>query len=216
MKPKTRNIIDLILNLLIIVSTVWAVRYYFISGPDALGSVGKGCLKYFTTLSNVLVALAALIMIIFNFARLFEPGTAVPKWVSVLKYAGTNAVALTLMTVLFFLGPLAAIKAGLHGYMRMFEGNVLALHLTTPLIAIISFVFFERDNEFTFRDCFCACLPAYIYGIVYFVLVICLKVWNDWYGFTLGGKAYMIPVAVVAMFFASLAISALLRKLRRK
>lgn len=214
-KTRTRNIIDLILNLAIVLSTVWALRYYYIGGPDPLGSVGNDSYKYFTTDSNILVAIAALIMLVFNVVRLFKPDAVMPKWVSVLKYAGTAAVALTMMTVLLFLGPFAAIKGGLQGYLSMFAGNILVLHLTTPLLAIISFIFFERDNEFSLGDCLIASLPAYIYGIVYFTMVVCLKVWTDWYSFTFGGKYYMIPVSLIVMFLAASGISALLEKLRR-
>lgn len=219
MKNKTKvgaNVADLILNVLIVLSTVWAMRYYYVAGPDPLGSVGNGCFKYFTTDSNILVGIAALIMLIFNIARLFKPDAVMPRWVSVLKYAGTSAVALTMLTVVFFLGPVCAISGGLHGYLRMFEGNTLVLHLTTPLIAIISFIFFERDNSFGLGDCLIASLPSYIYSIVYFALVVCFKVWTDWYGFTFGGKYYMIPVSLIVMYLATFGISAALKKLRRK
>ena len=216
MKTKTRNLIDLILNLVIVLSTVWAVNYYYIGGPDALGSVGSGCFRYFTTDSNILVALASTVMLILNAARFFKPDARMPKWVSVFKYAGTAAVALTLVTVVLFLGPFAAIKGGLQGYLRMFEKNILVLHLTTPMLAIISLIFFERDNEFSLGDSLIASMPAYVYGVVYFTLVVCLGVWTDWYNFTLGGKGYMIPVALVVMFLAAFGLSVLLKKLRRK
>ena len=188
---------------------------YYASGPDALGSVGNACLKYFTTDSNILAGIAALIMLIFNVARFSKPDALIPRWVSVLKYTGTAAVALTLLTVVFFLGPVFALKSGIKGYMLMFEGNTLILHLTTPLIAIISLLFFEKDNEFSMGDCLIACLPSFLYSIVYFIMVVCLKLWNDWYNFTLGGKTFMIPVAIVSMYLATFAISALLRKLRK-
>ncbi len=215
MTKKTRNIIDLILNLAIILSTIWAVRLYYTMGPDALGSVGNTSLKYFTTDSNILVAVAALVMLLYNIVRLFKPEAVIPKWVSVFKYAGTSAVTLTLLTVVFFLGPVFAIQGGIEAYFRMFEGNIFALHLSTPVLAIISLLFFERDNKFELGDCLIACLPSYIYSLVYFTMVVCFKVWNDWYNFTLGGKDYMIPVALVAMYIATYAISAVLRRLRK-
>lgn len=215
MTKKTRNIIDLILNLAIILSTVWAVRLYYIMGPDALGSVGNTSLKYFTTDSNILVAVAALVMLLYNIVRLFKPEAVIPKWVSVFKYAGTSAVTLTLLTVVFFLGPVFAIQGGIQAYFRMFEGNIFALHLSTPVLAIISLLFFEKDNKFELGDTLIACLPSYIYSLVYFTMVVCLEKWTDWYNFTLGGKLYMIPVALVVMYLATYAISAVLRRLRK-
>lgn len=215
MTKKARNIIDLVLNLLIVLSTVWAVRLYYIMGPDALGSVGSKSLKYFTTDSNILVAMAALVMMLFNIARIIKPEIAIPKWVSVFKYAGTSAVTLTLLTVVLFLGPVFAMQGGIQAYFHMFEGNTFALHFSTPVLAIISLIFFERDNRFELGDCLIACLPSYIYSFVYFTMVVCLKKWNDWYNFTLGGKYYMVPVALVVMYLATYAISAILRRLRK-
>lgn len=215
MKNKSRNIIDLILNLAIVLSTVWAIGLYYISGPDALGSVGSGCLKYFTTDSNILVALAALLMMIFNIARLVKPDTVIPKWVSVLKYAGTSAVTLTLLTVVFFLGPSVAIRNGFMSYFLMFRGNTFALHFSTPVLAIVSLVCFEKDNAFNLGDCLAACLPSYIYSVVYFMMVVCLKVWTDWYGFTFGGKLFMIPLALIVSYLVTFGISAALRRLRK-
>lgn len=215
MKNKTRNFIDFILNLLIVICTVWAVGDYYISGPDALGSVGNDCLKYFTTDSNILMGIAALIMLIYNVARFAKPDAVIPKWVSVLKYTGTSAVALTFLTVIFFLGPVFALKSGINGFMLMYKGNVFVLHLSTPLLAIISLLFFEKDNAFSKGDCLIACLPSFIYSIVYFTMVVVLKQWNDWYNFTLGGKTFMIPVAMVSMYLATYVISALLRRLRK-
>lgn len=218
MKTKTdkkSNLIDFILNLLIVISTIWAVRYYYVGGPDALGSTGNTCLKYFTTDSNILVGIAALIMLIFNIARFFKPDAVMPRWVSILKYAGTSAVALTFLTVVFFLGPICSIGVGIQGYLRMFEDNILVLHLTTPLLAIFSLIFFEKDNSFKLSDCLIASLPSYIYSIVYFTMVVCLKRWTDWYNFTLGGKTFMIPVALVVMYLVTFGVSVLLRKLRR-
>lgn len=215
MKNKTRNFIDLILNILIILSTVWAVRLYYISAPDALGSVSNASFKYFTTDSNILVAIAALVMMVFNIIRLFKADTVIPKWVSVFKYAGTSAVTLTLLTVVFFLGPVFSIHGGIQAYFHMFEGNTFALHFSTPVLAIISLIFFEKDNSFNVRDCFIACLPSYIYSLVYFSMVVCLRKWPDWYGFTFGGKLFMIPVSLITMYIATFAISAALRKLRK-
>lgn len=215
MKQKTRNFIDFLFNLLIVLSTVWAVQLYYITGPDALGSVGNASLKYFTTDSNILVALAALIMLLYNAARFIKPEVTIPKWVTVLKYVGSSAVALTLLTVVFFLGPCFAVKSGINGYLLMFRGNTFALHLSTPLLAVISLIFFEKDNSLNKGDELLACLPSFIYSIVYFTMVVCLGLWNDWYGFTFGGKSFMIPVALISMYLATYAISHILRRLRK-
>ena len=55
--------------------------------------------RYFTTLSNVLCAIASLIVVICELCG------ALPFWVLLLKYVGTAAVTVTMLTVFLFLGP---------------------------------------------------------------------------------------------------------------
>ena len=215
MNKKTVNCIDFILNLVILLSTIWAVGYYFVGGPDVLGSTGTGCFKYFTTDSNVLVALTAAVLLFFNIRRFKNPDAPIPKWAMILKFTGTVSVTITLLTVVFFLAPTSYLKGGWESFLFFFKDNIFALHLSTPVIAIIALIFFEKEPKFRFRDCLWGLLPTVIYSVVYLVLVVFVKIWTDWYGFTFGGKLFMIPVSIIAMYLVTLLVSWVLHLLRK-
>lgn len=206
MESKKRNAVDAVLNLVIILSTIIAVGLYFVSGPDALGSSGTRCFRYFTTDSNVLAAVAALVMLVYNVR-----GTKPPKWATVFKFVGTVSVTVTLLTVVFFLAPMGALHGGLRGYLRFFEDSTFALHFSTPVVAIVSLLF-ERYYKLTFADTLWGLAPTVVYSLVYLVLVVFIKVWTDWYGFTFGGKLYMAPVSMAGMYLVTLGIASILRK----
>lgn len=216
MNTKNKNILALILNILVILCTAAAIGVYFVSGPDVLGSQAAGCFKYFTTDSNVLVALTSIVMLVFNIRKVRDPETVVPRWALLFRYVGVTSVTITLLTVVFFLAPVAAIRGGFANYFRLFEGNTFALHLSTPVMAILGFCLLERDRKLTVRDSLWALLPTVVYSIVYLVLVVFVKVWTDWYGFTFGGQTVMIPVSMITMYLVTWGVANVLRVLGPK
>lgn len=210
------NTINIVLNLLIIVSTIWAVRLYFVTGPDALGSVNVDAFKFFTTESNIFVAITAAIMLVYNLKRIKNTDLVIPKWVEVLKYAGATSVALTFVTVVVFLAPTMSIATGHNMFFPLFAGNVFFLHFSTPVIAMISVMFFERGHEFTLKDSILAVIPMFIYSIVYVLEVGILQNWPDWYGFTFGGKLYLAPIVLIVMYAVTWGLALIIRKVRSK
>ena len=214
MDAKKRNIIDLIFNLAIFLSTAVAVGYYFVGGPDILGSRGSGCFKYFTTDSNVLAALGALVMLFYNVKKLRAPETATPKWAAIFKFVGAVSVTITFLTVVLFLVPVSCAKGGLRSFFFYFEGNVFALHFSTPVLAALSVMFFERDAALTERDALWALAPTVVYSIVYAVMVIYVGKWTDWYGFTFGGHSRLAPVSMVGMYLVTYGVAAAERRIR--
>lgn len=215
MKETVKTRIAMILNILIVLSTVWAVGYYFFAGPDVLGSAGTGCFKYFTTDSNVLTALASLVMLVFQCRSLRDPDAAVPKPVLIFKLVGTVSVTITLLTVVFFLAPVAAAKGGWPSYLFFFTDNIFCLHLSTPLLAIAAY-WLERDERITFRNSLWALSSTVVYSIVYLVMVVFVQAWTDWYGFTFGGKLYMAPVSMIAMYLLTFGLTQLFRIRKKK
>lgn len=213
MKKKTL-IASLILNALIVVSTVLAVGCYFWVGPDVLGSSGSGCFKYFTTDSNVLVAVASLVLIICELPLLHNPEKGLPKWALLFKFAGTVSVNITLLIVLFFLAPVSCMKNGWQMFGFYFEGNTFALHLSTPLLAIFSLLLTENEIEtgvsLRLRDTLWALAPTVVYSFVYAYMVIFDGRWTDWYGFTFGGNYAVAPISMLVMYCVTFAISAVL------
>lgn len=213
MKKKTL-IASLILNGLIVVSTVLAVGCYFFGRKDVLGSSGSGCLRYFTTDSNILVAIASLVLIFCELPLLRCPEKTLPKWALLFKFVGTVSVTITLLTVVLFLAPVSAMKEGWKMIGFYFEGNIFALHLSTPLLAIFSLLLTENEIEtgvsLRFRDTLWALAPTVVYSLVYAYMVIFDGRWTDWYGFTFGGYYAVAPISMLVMYGVTLVISAVL------
>lgn len=207
-------VISLILNITIVLSTIFAVGSYFTSDPDILGSTRGGCFKYFTTDSNVLCAVSALILCFFEVKQLFADQFVIPKWAVILKFTGVVSVTVTLLTVIFFLAPVSCLKGGWSNFLFYFKGNVFALHLFTPILAIISFVCFEKTVHLVAADLFWALIPTILYSFIYLYMVVFTHKWHDWYGFTFGGKLYMVPVSLVGMYLATWGIAWMLMKAR--
>lgn len=217
---KKKNIISLILNLAIIGCTIYAIGCYFFmeAGSGNMHVHGAVCLRFFTNLSNILVAITSVIMLVFNFKNLKTGSNSFPKWAMLLKFMGTVSVTLTFITVVFFLGP-TFIPRGF-SYWFMFQGNCFFLHFFTPILAALSILFFERCDGFSKKNALVGLVPTVVYSIVYFIMVIIVGQanggWDDFYGFTFGGKYFMIPISVIAMYAATWFISWLEWKIQKK
>lgn len=164
---------------------------------------GVRVFRYFTIDSNVLMAAAALTAAVFEICALTGNAAALPAWMTVLKYVFTCAVALTMLTVLFFLGPT-------QGYRRMLSGDNLYMHLIGPLLAILTFCFLEHGAPLTLLHTLYATVPTALYGGIYLLLVVILKKLPDFYGFNAGGRWYF---SITAMLCASWGINLLIRLL---
>ena len=181
---------SVIFNLLITVCTAVSVWL------DIKKAGAKYLMRFFTIQSNLLCAFAALLVLIF---RLAGP---VPNGVLVFKHIGTVAAAVTLLVVLFYLAPAA------ENYFSLFRGTNLFLHLLCPLFAIVSLILWDRPKG-GFGIVLLGLLPVAVYGALYMYKV--LKApegerWDDFYGFTAGGKWWLSFIAVgLVAFLASLA-----------
>ena len=196
----------------IMVALAWG-SMAFGAGLGMLAARGLASLKYFTVLSNILLAIASVAYAIGLGKVLAGKAQAVSRGVHVLKYAGTVSVGLTFATVMLFLGPTM-------GYAFMFAGANLWLHLVVPVLAMVEFVALDHFWELTLRDNLCAILPLVVYGIGYVGNILINGVGsgyatNDWYGFTMFGM-HMIPVVYLVMVAVTFCIGALVRFAHRK
>lgn len=184
--------ISLAVNLLIFVLAfgAWLTMAIRVDEKGVLTARGLRSLRYFTTLSNLLEGVAALIYAIWLARVLRGSAVAIPGGVARLKYVATAAVGLTFMTVLCFLGPTS-------GFDRMYTGANFWMHLVIPLLAALEFCLLDRDGAIPFRETFLATVPMLLYAVYY----ICNLAkngmeGNDWYGFAHGG----MPMAVLRFF----------------
>ncbi len=184
--------VSTLINTLIFLTTTVLVAGLFFREGKWQPERGAKAFRYFTVLSNVLCAVSALVMAIGQVSGNVSPS------VVMFKYLGTVSVTVTLLTVLFFLGPTI-------GYKVLLSGRDLYLHLIGPLLAIISFCFLEKRGM-SLGTALLGLLPVVLYGSVYLYKVVLSpedKRWEDFYGFNKGGKW---PMAIVAMMAGTLIV----------
>ena len=187
--------VDWFLNTLIALLTLLIVVSFFRKDGQWVPERGKFALRFFTTLSNILCAAACLL------TALAMNAGGVPEWIWTLKYIGTAAVTVTMLTVLLFLAP----SFGKGALKVLLSGTDLFMHLITPLLALVSFCVFER-RSMTFCESLWGMLPVLLYGPLYLYKILFAppeKRWDDFYGFNKQGKW---PVAFAAMVAGTFAI----------
>lgn len=205
-KSCIKGLISLICNAAAAALTVICVVGFFTTGGQGnMQAPGFVCFRYFTVNSNVLAAVSVLFVLPWSFRAMLGSNRAMKHRVLIFKYVAVCATTLTMLTVLFLLGPK-------YGYGAMFEGNNLYMHLITPLLVLLSLVCTENKGNIFFRETLYGLIPTVIYGVVYGIEVLVLKNWEDFYGFNAGGKWYIFfPV----MLAASYLICVIVRTLHR-
>lgn len=197
------NVLDLILNILIFgITLVLVVRFFRKDGKWA-PERGRFAFRFFTCQSNVLCAAAALL------AAVSGAAGSLPRWVWVLKYMGTAAVTVTMLTVFLFLWP----SLGKGGLKKLLSGFDLYMHLITPLMAIVSFCVFERQ-AMSFAQSLWGMVPVIVYGQHYLYRILYApedKRWDDYYGFNKQGKW---PVAFGIMMAGAFALCLVFMKVQ--
>ncbi len=184
-----------VLNALIFLITLVIIVRFFRRDGTWCAERGREAFRYFTVQSNALCGAAALLTCL--------APASVPAWL--LKYVGTAAVSVTMLTVLFFLGPTM-------GYGKLFKGRDFFLHLVTPLLALVSFCVFER-RALSFRLALLGLLPTALYSMLYLYKVLYApegRRWDDFYGFNKGGKwPLSLAAMLVGTFLVCMALMAL-------
>ena len=188
---RVKRALSVILNLLMLAGVAASVLYIVLvraSGNMAIS--GTYAFMFFTVDSNILCALACLLMIPAQL-RLQRP----PRWLVMFKYVSTVAVAVTLSVVVLFLGPVMR-------YDGLFAGANLYLHLLCPAAAILSLSFFDGGERIGKRGIWLSVLPVIVYGSVYLTEVVVIGPenggWADFYGFNRGGHWYLSFAAMLA------------------
>ncbi|MBR5959451.1 MAG: hypothetical protein IKZ98_00515 [Clostridia bacterium] len=187
--------VDWFLNIIIALLTLIIVVSFFRKDGQWVPERGKFAIRFFTTLSNILCAAACLLT-----AIAINAG-GIPEWIWMLKYIGTAAVTVTMLTVLFFLAP----SFGKGALKVLLSGTDLFMHLVTPLMALVSFCVFERRGM-SFCQSLWGMLPVLLYGPLYLYKILFAlpeKRWDDFYGFNKQGKW---PIAFALMVLGTFLI----------
>lgn len=211
MTKQEKNLLSTICNLYIVISILLIeIQFFSRGGAGNMAVFGARNFRFFTMDSNILMALTSAICLAFNIRNFRTGENKYPSWLISLMHMGTNAVTLTFIVVMVFLGPATS-------YAEMIEGQNLYMHLINPLVAIASFIFLTDDCVVERKSDFLATLPTLVYGIIYMYKVIVLGPrnggWYDFYGFNIGGLWYITSVVIVG---SSLGFAAALRTLHNK
>ena len=178
----------LINPLILLITLILTLQTFCRDGVWSL-STGWHRLRYFTIQSNILCAAGALAL------------WAAPEsgWAWGLKYVGTAAVTVTMLTVLLFLGPTSG------NFRALLTGRDLFMHLITPVLALVSFCGFERRG-LDFPGLLTGMIPVAVYGAHYTWRILLAppeQAWEDFYGFNRGGHW---RIAMGIMFLGTLLI----------
>lgn len=214
---KKKIIFSIICNFIIVISCAISVGLFFnewyVTNVMKSNDVGVVCFRYFTVLSNVFMAIVSLMMIVLSIVKLFDK-KAIDKWVYIVKYVATISVSVTFITVVIFLAPLIGIKSGsINGYFSLFANSNFVLHFMNPVLAVLTLVLFEDDYKLEKYNILIGLSTVFIYSIIYFINVVALKTWKDFYYFTFGGHNWVIPITIIFMYSLTFFISFIIYKL---
>lgn len=199
------NVISLLINAAIVIFTLKAlIGFFTVGGKGNMKVRDYSALKYFTVLSNILMALTALVMIVFNVMLLVNAQASAPGWAIALKHVGTVAVMLTFSVVFMIFVPSTGVKF-------MIEGDSLYMHLITPLIAAVGFMFFDPGPAVSWWFTAVSMIPMMLYAVLYYIMVMVKGPdkggWEDFYKFNANNKWYL---SAAGIFIMTAALGALL------
>lgn len=151
-----------ILNLVIFVTEI--VGFCF-----SAREIGVGLFIYYTELSNILLALSSFFVLL-SFYYNVRKGCGTNYPTHLFRFVATSASTLTFLVVLFVLMP--TYKEPLR---LLFDGSMFFHHTLCPLLSIISFLFFEKEETRNLRSKHIpfAWIFTLLYGVVFLILNIC-------------------------------------------
>lgn len=191
-------ICSIVIILTIVSLTLNIINFYQDTSPES----GIGTLRMYTTLSNILAALAASICIPFQIEGLRKNRFKLPAWVVEVMFVGTCGVFLTFVIALVMIGPSAGFVYA------MFERSNLFMHTLNPIFITLLFTVAISDAKIKFSRTLYAIIPAFVYALIYFIFVFVIKTWRDHYHI----QDFMPwPIAFVGILIVAFGLSVLLR-----
>lgn len=173
---KMRCIAGLAICALVIVLTSVAIilnvtNYY----EEASAEAGTGTFRMFTTLSNIIAAIAASICIPFQIDGLRKDKYNLPFWIITVMYVGVVGVFITFFVALTIISALQGFSYAMFGHSNLF------MHTINPIFITISFTLIISDHHIKFKEVFLSITPMLIYSLIYFIMVFVVKAWSDHY-----------------------------------
>ncbi|MBQ2688684.1 MAG: hypothetical protein IJG05_01270 [Solobacterium sp.] len=205
-QDKTRTI-RMILSALIFVLVFYAWITMMIHGEGSLQETGLRSLKYFTVDSNLLMGIAALILLLEDLAVLRRRKNEVSAGAVRICYAGTVSVMLTFLVTVLFL-------TRIYGLWVLLVGANFWMHLVVPLLSAYLFAAYVHDRRLDRHDTAVSLIPLALYAVYYVGMILRYGLEDprtDWYFFGFAG-IQTLPFVLLIIFLVTLGTSLLLRK----
>ena len=173
---------------------------------------GWNFVQFYTEDSNTLALITCLIIAVYEYQMLKGKGTGLPGWVKEMKYISTVCLTLTFLVVIFILIPM---QGGISSaYFFLLNGSMLYHHLICPILAFVSFLWFDPLDQLTKKDTLIVLIPTLIYALV-LILLNLLQAVDGPYPFL---KVYQQPfymscIWVIVILGAAYGIAVMLAKL---
>ena len=161
---KKKLIISLILNALIFIFELVALSITL--------KQKSSFIQFYTQDSNLFALLTSFLCLAFSIYSL-ATHSSLPVWVKSLKYFSTCCLTVTFLVVVVILAPIDGVMYGnvAGAYKNILtNGNMLYHHLLCPILAIVSFVFFEKEPLLGRQFVLYAMIPTLIYAVVIVIL----------------------------------------------
>lgn len=159
-KDKTSKVMSLRWKMAVIMNTVillLEICAIFFSGRQ----VNFMSLRYYTDSSNCFSLFACSLMLVANGKRMHNKDYHIPRIIRLIKYMSVCCLTVTFIVVITILAPFS----GEDGYRKMlFEGAALFKHFLCPVLAFLTYIFFESDSDMKIRYMYYALVPTMIYG----------------------------------------------------
>ena len=207
---------SLVLNTIIVIFTVFATicmftGFRFMSGDEIVLEASRlGMFKFFTVDSNLFMGIVALIFSVLEVRLLQGKIKEIDRKYYLLKLMGTTGVGLTFVVVFTYLSYI--IEGGVK---LMVMNSNLFFHLVTPVLSMVTFMFFEKTDKLSFKDTFYGLIPMLVYAI-YYVINVMAHVENgkvsptyDWYWFVQNGAwtiIIVLPIIILITYLISLVL----------
>lgn len=210
-KNKTTLILNTILTVIVCLSVAWMFSGLKFTGQEAVLTEARWLsLKYYTVDSNILMGIVAFIAMIYDIRAVRDENYMIPRFVYVLKLVGTVGVTITMLVTVFFLAPTST-----KGYFSLFTNSNFFLHFANPLLAIVTFVGFERTDLIKFKHCLFGMMSLGLYACFYVINCLINAVEDivpkkyDWYGFFIWGVKsvyFVLPIILLVTFLVSVVL----------
>ena len=146
--------ISLVLNLLIISFELVGFIFSYLYNH-------RIAIEFYTECSNILMLVCSMVFVYYMVYN-----KSIPKWLHYFKYLSTTCVSITFFVVLFILIPMGNFDY----YAFLFNGTLLFHHTLCPILAIITFLFFDNLKVYKKNSLLVSLSFTLLYGLIAIIL----------------------------------------------